>query len=74
MAKQTLFEYAVIYHPKPKKAAEGEEQEVPKSELVIEPTFMLAFSEREVGFKVNRLLDAKYADKIDQLDIIIRPF
>lgn len=64
-----LFEYAVIFNPDKKEAKEGV-----KSAIVIKPTTILAKSEKEVNFIAARSIPDDYADKIDQLDIAVRPF
>jgi hypothetical protein len=74
MTKGKLFEYAVIYHPKPKKAKEGEEEQSSKSVLVSEVTTVLAASSEEVGILAARSIPEKYLDKLEQVEIVIRPF
>lgn len=60
-----LFEYAVIYNPRAK-------EEV--SKLVIEPTTVLAKSEKEANFIAARAVPEDYVGKLDQLEIAVRPF
>ena len=69
MVKSKLFEYAVIYNPDEKEIKAGE-----KSELVIGPTTILAKNEKEVNFIAARSIPKEFADKIDYLDIAVRPF
>jgi hypothetical protein len=68
-----LFEYAVIYTPLATKdqADRGEE---PRGELVVDVTRVLANDDREAGMHAARAIPAKYADKLSQLDIALRPF
>lgn len=73
MAKGKLFEYAVIYHPKEKKDAAGNPLEEKKSILVQDLTSVLAVSEQEVGMLAARSIPADYADKLDSVEILIRP-
>ncbi len=68
-----LFEYAVIYHPKETSDAQGNDT-TPKDELLTAPTSILASSDREVGIIAGRGIDAKYLDKLDQVEVVIRPF
>ncbi len=42
--------------------------------MVIEPTTMLAKDQNEATMRVARAIPDKYMDKVDQLDIAIRPF
>ena len=73
MSRPHLFEYAVIYHPKPTKD-QVERAEVPKSEMAVELTAILAMDEKQVGILAARNIPEKYADKIEDLEICIRPF
>lgn len=74
MAKGKLFEYAVIYHPKEKKNAVGEVVEEKASELVVKPTQVLAASEAQVAMLAARSVPENLTDKLDQVEIVIRPF
>ena len=58
-----LFEYAVIYTPEDEPA-----------ELVIKPTTILAKSEKEANFVAARAVPDKYSDKLEDLEIAVRPF
>jgi hypothetical protein len=62
-----LFQYVVIFH-------KYEKSEYKDSELIIEPKFMLAESEKEVVFKATREIDEEYAKSPDNVEIIIRNF
>ena len=74
--KQKLFTYAVILH------TEKKSDSVPggtviteyKSELIIEPTTMLAKSEKDLLFKVTRLIPEEAAENPDNVEILVRPF
>ena len=68
MAKQRLFEYAVLYHPKAKKNQEVE------SEIVLFPTIVLASDEKEVFMRVARELPDEFMSKLDRVEILTRPF
>ena len=74
MAKGKLFEYAVIFHPKAKKAKDGEEEQASKSALLQTVTTVLAGTPEEVGILAARSIPEKYLDKLDQVEIVIRPF
>lgn len=73
MAKGQLFNYAALYHPKPTKD-QFERGEVPKSIVVIEPASMVATSAQEVNMAAAHSLPKEYVDKLDDVEIIIRPF
>ena len=66
-----LFQYVVIFH---------EDEETDKgrvfkdSQIIVEPKFVLANSEKEVIFKATREVDEKYASTPDDVQILIRNF
>lgn len=74
MAKGKLFEYAVLYHPKEKKDAAGNPLESKKSIVVKEPTTVVAVSEQEVGILAAKSIPSEYEDKLEDVEIVIRPF
>ena len=69
MSKQTLFQYAVIWHPTDKQAKDGE-----KSKLIIPPTNVLGKNEKATVMKITMDIPKEYEDQLDQIDILIRPF
>ena len=71
MAK--LFEYAVIYHPKLVKDQAGNETQGP-DKLLVEPVFVLASNDKEVAMKAARSIPDEYVDKLEQIEVIVRPF
>jgi len=73
MARQKLFEYAAIFHPRATKA-QKDAGEDPKSEIIIFPEVVLAYDEREVAMRVAKQLPDSYMDKLSQVEIIIRGF
>jgi hypothetical protein len=74
MAKGKLFEYAVLFHPKEKKDAAGNALEVKRSILVQDVTRVLAVSDKEVGMLAAKAIPAEYDDKLEDVEIVIRPF
>ena len=68
-----LFEYAVLYHPKPRKDANQNEVEEP-SEILVKPEIKLAKSDKEIAMLAARAIPEKYIDKLEQVEIIVRPF
>ena len=76
MNKKKLFEYAVVFHNYEAASATAvSTADVYKdSEMIIEPTRMLAKDEKEVAFKVTRLIPEKYAGNPDHVEIMIRNF
>ncbi|MDD5305012.1 MAG: hypothetical protein PHS14_18085 [Elusimicrobia bacterium] len=73
MTKGKLFEYAVIYHPKAKKV-KGEEETGGKSILIVDVTRVLANEASEVAMRAARAIPAKYADMLDLVEVVVRPF
>ena len=67
--KNTLYEYAVIWHPNEKQEENGE-----KSKLVEGPKYMMAREEKAVFMTVVSQLNMEYKDQLDQIDVIVRPF
>lgn len=68
-----LFEYAVIFHPKTVKDAQGNETQGP-DELLVQPRFLLAKSDKEVAMRAAREIPETYLDKLDQVEVCVRPF
>lgn len=73
MAKGQLFEYAVLFHPKPTKDPAGNDT-TPKSEMIVPPTRVLAENEKEVSIKASRAIDPKYDNQLELVEILVRPF
>lgn len=74
MAKGKLFEYAVIYHPKEKKDAAGNPLENKKSLIVKDLERVLAVSDKEVAMLAAKSIPDEYNDKLEDVEIVIRPF
>jgi hypothetical protein len=70
---QKLFEYAVLYHPKPTKEQRDAGEEV-GSVILVSPTTTLAKDEKIAAMVVARAIPQEYVDKLDKVEIIIRPF
>ena len=73
MAKGKLFEYAVLHHPKPTKDTAGNEVAA-KSEILTPITSVLANNGNEVSILAGRSIPDKYLDKLEEVEIIVRPF
>lgn len=71
MAK--LFEYAVVYAPKETQDAQGNDT-TPKSVVLTDVTTILASSDREVSIVAARAIPDSYLDRLDQIEVVIRPF
>jgi len=73
MAKGKLFEYAVLYHPRPTKD-QRDAGESPKSVIVTQPTQVLSASDGEVSILAARGIPTEYLDKLEDVEILVRPF
>ena len=71
MAK--LFEFAVIFHPKVVRDALGNETQGP-DKIISDPVFTLAKDDKEVAMRAARAIPEDYLDKLDQVEIVVRPF
>lgn len=68
-----LYEYAVIYNPLPTKD-ENERGEKPRSELIVDVKRILSNSDKEAMMLAARDIPEKYTDKLDRVEIALRPF
>ena len=73
MAKGKLFEYAVLHHPKPKKDVAGNEETAP-SVILTDVTRVLKTSPDEVSILAARSIPAEFLDKLEEVEIVVRPF
>ena len=73
MIRQRIFEYAVLYHPEEKRDKDGNVMRE-RSELLVDVTRVLASDEKEVATRAARALDEAYLDKLDLVEIVVRPF
>ena len=72
MAKK-LFEYAVLYHPKVTKDANGNETQGPDV-LLVKSEFVLAADDKQVAIQAARSIPEEYLERLDQVEICVRPF
>lgn len=72
MARGSLFQYAVLYHPNPTKQ-EQDLGETPKSQIVLAPDHLLAGSLEQAKTLVGRKIPENFLDKLDQLEILVGP-
>lgn len=68
-----LFEYAVIYNPLPTKD-QKERGEAPKSELIVDVTRVISNNDKEAMMLAARAIPVEYTDKLDRVEIALRPF
>lgn len=68
-----LYEYAVIYNP----IATKEQQDrgdKPKSVLIVDVKRVLSNSDKEAMMLAARDIPPEYTDKLDRVEIALRPF
>lgn len=65
MAKQNLFEGAVLVHP--------EDPEEDDTELAVEPTHVLATSKEAARTRITRQVPKKYEGREDNWEVLVRP-
>jgi hypothetical protein len=68
-----LFEYVVIHNPLPTKE-QAERGESAKSVLIVDVKRVLANSEKEAMMLAARDIPSDYTDKLDRVEIALRPF
>lgn len=68
-----LYEYAVIYNPAPTKD-QVERGDKPKSELIVDVKRVLSNSDKEAMMLAARDIPDAYTDKLDRVEIALRPF
>ena len=71
--RPNMFQYAVVFHPKPTKD-QIESGERPKSKVITEVATILAGNEQEVAMLAARSIANDYADSLEDVEILIRPF
>ena len=70
MAKQKLFQYAILWHPTEKQ----EKEEGMKSKVIKDPTTVMAADQNAIGMLAAMEIPAEYKTQLDQIEIAIRLF
>ena len=65
-----IFEFAAIYIPEEN---EGEKQSE-KAKIIVQPTTVLAKDEKQAAMLAARALPEEYVNKLDCVEIAVRPF
>lgn len=68
-----IYEFAVLYHPLATKD-QNDRGEKPKSELIVDVQRVLARDEKEASMLAARAIPDGYTDKLDRVEIALRPF
>lgn len=64
-----LYQFAILYHPKARKDGAPV-----KSEILVKPTDTLAGDEKTAAIIASRQIPEEFMDKLEQVEIAIRPF
>jgi len=64
-----LFQYAVFFVPTPKELEKGE-----KPKVLVDIKSVVAKSENDVRTIASREIPEEYLDKLEQVNIVVRPF
>lgn len=67
-----IYEYAVLFHPKPKKV--GDDSVTDPSQIIVDVTRVVANDDSAVAILASRQIPESYLDKLDQVEIAVRPF
>lgn len=70
--KLKLFEYAILLHPEESK--DPKEKDTGKTTVIKQPTVILAKDDKQAGMLIAREIPDEYVDKLDQIEVIVRPF
>jgi hypothetical protein len=65
---KSLFQYTVLFHKHDK------DGNYIDSQVVIEPKFVLAKSEKDLVFKITREIPEEFAEESDNVQILVRNF
>lgn len=75
MAKQNpeVFEFLVIHHP-PRSKKEDENGSRAQSTIIVDPERVLAGNEQQALILASRQIPEGYVDRLEEVEICIRPF
>jgi hypothetical protein len=68
-----LFEYAILWQPKERFDANGNDT-TPPAKVLVEPTRILVRNEAEARIQASRQIPEAYLDKLDEVELAVRPF
>lgn len=68
--KLKLFEYCMLVHPETDKDG----KDIGKTQLLKEPTRLLAKDEQQVGMLAAREVPTEHLEHLERVEIIVRPF
>ncbi len=67
--KARLFQYAILWHPNEAETKAGE-----KSKVLVQPATMLAADVNGANMAAAMEIPKDYKEKLDQIEIAMRPF
>lgn len=70
MKKQSLFQYAIIWHPTEKEVKDSGL----KAKLIVEPSTILAIDQDTAKISASMSIPNEYKGQLDQVEILMRPF
>jgi hypothetical protein len=68
-----VYEYVILHHPKAKDSKNGERHEQ-SSTLIVDVTRVVAKEEQVVAMLAARAIPDAFTDRLDEVEIAIRPF
>lgn len=68
-----LFEYAVLWQPKERTDSNGNDV-TPASTILVQPTRVLVKNEGEAMITASRAIPEEYLGKLDEVELVVRPF
>jgi len=70
MAKQKMFEYAILWHPTEKQ----EKDESLKSKVIVDKKTIMAADQNSAAMSAAMDIPAEYKTQLDQIEVVLRPF
>jgi hypothetical protein len=71
--KGRVFQFAVLYHPRPSFDADLQPLDRP-SEIIVSVTTIAATSENEARTLASRAIPEKYVSELDRTEVVVVPF
>jgi hypothetical protein len=70
---QKLYDMAVMHHPLPTED-EHKRGVKPKSAVIVAPKTIVATDDKEAAILAAREIPAEYLDKLESVEVLVRPF
>lgn len=68
-----LFEFAIIHNPKQRTDTAGNDT-TPPSSIIVAPKHVLGTDEKEVTMRLAREIPDEYLERLDEVQVLVRPF